>query len=119
MLVTLLGITVFLQPAIIVLEAVSIIELQLLRESYFVLSAETIIDVRPLQCANAPLPMLVTLFGIVMEDIPLHQEKALSSMFVTLFGIVMEVNPLHNVNAQLPMLVTLFGIVMEVNPLHS
>ena len=49
MLVTLLGIFVFGQPAISVLDAVSIIALQLSRESYFVFPASTLIEVRPLQ----------------------------------------------------------------------
>lgn len=45
-LVTLLGITAFLQPIINVFVAVSIIALQLPRESYFALSSATLIEVR-------------------------------------------------------------------------
>ena len=43
------GIMVFLQPLIKVLVAVSIIALQLLRESYFVFPLSTTIEVKPLQ----------------------------------------------------------------------
>jgi len=46
MLVTLLGITVFLQPTTNVFVAVSIIALHLLRESYFALSCATLNEVR-------------------------------------------------------------------------
>ena len=49
MLVTLLGMIVLLQPAIRVLLAVSIIALQLLRESYFSFPLSTDIEVRPEQ----------------------------------------------------------------------
>ena len=76
MLVTLLGIIVLLQPVIKVLEDVSIIALQLLRESYFVFPPETVIDVRPLQPENAVLSMLVTLLGIVIEVRPLQPSNA-------------------------------------------
>ena len=44
--VTLLGMVVFLQPAISVLSEVRIIALQLSRESYSVLPSSTTIDVR-------------------------------------------------------------------------
>ena len=47
MLVTLLGMTVFLHPAISVLVAVSIIALQFSRESQIVLPSSTIIDSKP------------------------------------------------------------------------
>ena len=42
--------------------------------------------------------------------------KAELPMLFTLFGIVMEVRPEQRLNALLPMLVTLFGIVTEVRP---
>ena len=48
MLVTLFGMSVFLQPVIRVFVFVSIIALQLLRESYVLFSTSTRIDVRPL-----------------------------------------------------------------------
>ena len=47
--VTVLGIIVFSQPTIKVLDAVSIIALQLLRESYFGLPLSTTMLVRPVQ----------------------------------------------------------------------
>ena len=40
---------------------------------------------------NAWLPMLVTLFGIVIEVRPLQPKNAASPMLVTLLGIVTEV----------------------------
>ena len=72
-LVTLLGITVFLQPKINVLVAVSIIALQLLRESYIEFPLDTTIVVRPVQPENAEPPMLVTLLGIVTEVRLVHK----------------------------------------------
>ena len=51
MLVTLLGMIVFLQPDISVLEAVSMMALQLSRESYTALPDATVIDVRQEQSA--------------------------------------------------------------------
>ena len=47
--ITLVGIVVFWQPAISVLDSVSIIALQLLRESYLGFPASTLILVRSLQ----------------------------------------------------------------------
>ena len=57
-------ITVFLHPTINVLEAVSIMALQLPRESYLVLPLSTVRLVRPSQPENAEMPMEVTEFGI-------------------------------------------------------
>ena len=51
-LVTLFGMTVFLHPAIMVLDAVSIIALQLSRESYLGLPLSTLMEVRLLQFAT-------------------------------------------------------------------
>ena len=62
--VTVLGITVFLHPTINVLEAVSIMALQLPRESNEVLSLATVKLLSPLQLENARSPMEVTEFGI-------------------------------------------------------
>ena len=70
--VTVLGIAVFLQPAINLFVDVSIIALQLLRESYLLFSPSTLIEVRPLQLLNASPPMLVTLLGMLMEIRPLQ-----------------------------------------------
>ena len=66
MLVILSGITVFLQPVINVFVDVSIIALQLSRESYTIFPDSTIIDSKSIQPEKAPLPMLLTLLGIVM-----------------------------------------------------
>ena len=51
--VTLLGMVVFLQPCINVLLAVSIMALQLSRESYFVLPLSTLMEAKPLQPQKA------------------------------------------------------------------
>ena len=65
--VTLLGMIVFLQPEIKVFDDVSIIALQLLRESYLVFPLATVTEVKPEQLAKAISPMEVTLVGIMME----------------------------------------------------
>ena len=60
MLVTVLGMMVFLQPATKVLVAVSIIALQLSRLSYIVFPASTTMEVKEEQPMKAELPILVT-----------------------------------------------------------
>ena len=67
MLITLLGMIVFWQPAMRVLEAVSIIALQFSRLSYTVLPLSTTIDINEEQAAKALCPILVMLLGMVME----------------------------------------------------
>jgi EamA domain-containing membrane protein RarD len=59
--VTLLGMFEFLHPDIKVLLAVSMIALQLSRESNIVFPELTVILIRLEQSENAPTPMLVTL----------------------------------------------------------
>ena len=76
MLVTLLGIKVFIHPTTNVFDDFSIIALQLLRESYFVFPLFTVMEVRLLQSRKARSPILVTLLGIVMEDRLLQPRKA-------------------------------------------
>ena len=66
-LVTLLGIVVFLQPAMRVLVAVLIIALQFSRLSYVEFLLSTTMEVKEEQSPKAELPMLVTLLGIVTE----------------------------------------------------
>ena len=106
MLVTVLGIKEFIHPAIKVFEAVSMIALQLSRESNFEFPVSTTILVRPEQPENAELPMLVTEFGIVTLVRLEQEENAYSPMLVTEFGIVTLVRPEQPLNAELPMLVT-------------
>ena len=72
MLVTELGMDVFIQPTIKVLVPISIIALQLFRESYMGFLSSTTMDVKPLQLAKAPPSMLVTELGIVTEVRPLQ-----------------------------------------------
>ena len=81
--VTLLGITVFLHPVISVLYSVSMIALQLFRESKTEFPFSTWMDVK-LQNANASLPIYVTLLGIVM-DVRLQNANARELIFVTLY----------------------------------
>ena len=136
-LVTLLGIVVFLQPAMRVLVAVLIIALQFSRLSYveFLLSTTMevkeehptkapttmrstlfpmVTEVREEQPEKAPSPMLVTLLGIVTEVKEEQPEKALSPIHVTLLPMVTEIREEQSLKAPSPMLVTLFGMVMEV-----
>ena len=95
MFVTLLGIVVFLQPVISVLDSVSIIALQLSRLSYFALPLSTIIEVSEEQCAKGTLPIFVTLLGRVIEVREEHSRKAVFPMLVTLWGMVIEVREEH------------------------
>ena len=67
MVVTLLGITVFLQPAIKVFVAVSIMALQSLRESYFAFSDSTIMEERLEQPSTTRTSIVFTLLGIFIE----------------------------------------------------
>ncbi len=66
------------------------------------------------QPEKAPLPMPITLFGMVTEDRPLQSSKAQSYILVTLLGMVTYVRLLQPEKAELPMLVTPSGMVMEV-----
>jgi hypothetical protein len=76
MLVTLLGMVVFMQPVISILLAVSIIALQALRESYTAFPLPTVIEVKPLQNQNALLAILVTLLGMDIVVRLLQPENA-------------------------------------------
>ena len=88
MLVTEFGIVVFLHPAIKVLDAVFIMALQLLRESYLVLPDATEMLVKPVQPANAAKSMLVTEFGMVTLVRLEQYANASCPMLVTEFGMV-------------------------------
>jgi len=90
--VTDLGMVVFMQPAINVLVVVSIIALQLLRESYFGLSLTTEMEVRLEQPENAEEPMEVTELGMLMVVRP-EPPNAMSPMEVTELGIVVFLQP--------------------------
>ena len=91
--VTLLGMIVFLHPAINILLSFSIIALQFSRESYFVFPDATLIEDKLLHEPKALLPMEVTLFGIAMLVRPEQPSKASKPMVITLLGIVMLVKP--------------------------
>ena len=76
MLVTVLGIVVFLHPDTSVFVAFSMMALQPLRESYLAFPLSTFIDVKPEQPQNGLYPRVVTLLGIVTVVIPEHESKA-------------------------------------------
>ena len=70
------GMMVFWQPAISVLESVSMIALQSSRESYIGLFASTFIKERFSQNMKAGTSMLFTLDGITMDTSLLQPRKA-------------------------------------------
>lgn len=91
--VMVVGMIVFLHPTINSFCAVSIIALQLSRESYVVLPDSTTILVKPEVPANASFPMVLTEFGMVSEDISEHELNALSPIMVTVLGIIVALHP--------------------------
>ena len=91
MLVTELGITVFLHPATKLLKPLRMIALQLSLESKVVLSDATEIVSSKGQLPKGLFPMDVTELGIVMEVNLEQPEKALFPILYTELGIVMEV----------------------------
>ena len=95
MLVTDEGMVVVLQPATRVLLAVSIMALQLWRESYFLLPASTLMLDKPVQLENAFPSMLVTDEGMVMLVKPVQPQNASPPMLVTDEGMVMLVKPVQ------------------------
>ena len=52
-------------------------------------------EVNELQEENTPPPIVVTLFGMVIDFKEKHPEKALLPIVVTLFGMVIEVKEEH------------------------
>ena len=77
-------------PLIKVLDAVSIMALQLFRESYIGLSSITVKDNNPVHPENAEFPMVVTLLGMVNEARLLQPENAEFPILITLLGMVNE-----------------------------
>jgi hypothetical protein len=75
--VTVLGITVFLQPHKRVFDDVPIIALQLSRESYTVLPSSTVMEVKPVQSMKASDWISVTEPGMVKEVRLLQLRKAI------------------------------------------
>lgn len=116
--VTELGMTVFIQPEISVLLAVSMMALQLPRESYLGLLPATVILVRAMQPEKGLSPMEVTELGMSMLVKPLQPENADQPIEVTELGIVMLVRSLHPKNVKEPMDVTELGMVTLLRPLH-
>ena len=89
--VTASGMVVFLHPAINLFDAVSIMALHPLRESYFIFPLSTVMEVRLEQPSKAHIPMDVTPSGMLMEVRLEQYQKALLPMDVTASGMVMEV----------------------------
>ena len=87
---TVLGMTVFLQPIMSVLVAVSIRALQLSRESYTVFPASTSIDIKPTHPLYALEAILVTEDGMVIEARLEQSRKALLEIVVTDDGRMIE-----------------------------
>lgn len=110
--------TVHLQPAISLFVEVSIIALQLFRESYLLLFGSTLIAVNSEQPAKASLPISVTELGIEMGVSLEHPSKAAFPISVMEFGRVIDFNPKHLSKAPLPIFITESGIVMDVSPVH-
>ena len=63
-------------------------------------------EVKLVQSEKAPLPILVTLLGMVKEVSLVHPEKAEEPMLVILLGIVIEARFVHPEKAEEPMLLT-------------
>lgn len=97
--VTLLGITVFLQPTRSSLVDVSMMALQLFRESKTLLLESTVIDAKAEQPEKVEPLIMVTLLGIVTEVRFVHLSNALTEIVVTLFGIDTEVRALQLLKA--------------------
>ena len=55
---------------------------------------------------------------VIVIDVIERQENASSPIVVTLFGMVMDVKEEQEENALSPIVVTLFGIVMDVKEEH-
>ena len=100
------GIVLFLQPAINVFVDVSIIALQLLRESYILFPDSTLISVKLEHPANTPSPISVTESGIVTDVNPVQYSNALFPIVVTELGMVIDVKLLHPSYACWPIEVT-------------
>ena len=113
MLVTEFGITVLMHPAISVFVIVSIIALQLSRESYFVFPDSTSIVARLEQFSNTLPFILATEFGIETLVRSEQPENAELPMLVTELGMVTLVK-LQPRNAYSPMLVTKYSLLSYV-----
>lgn len=84
-----------MQPCIKVLVSVLIIALQLFLLSYTGLLVSTFMNFKLMLLEKIPLPIEVTLSGIVTEVNPVQIRKTALPIEVTLFGIVIEVKPLQ------------------------
>ena len=80
--------------------------------------ASTVIEVNIKQLSKAPLPILVTELGILIEVNPVLK-NAPPPILVTELGIVMEVNLPEPANVCSLILVTESGILIEVNSRQS
>lgn len=90
------GMVVFLQPTINLFVEVSIIALQLSRESYVRLFLSTIMEFSPLQSLKAPIPIDVIELGMVTFASLEQPKKAASPIDVTEFGMTVFLQPTIN-----------------------
>ena len=107
---------VFLQPTIKLFVDVSIIALQLLRESYVPLFLSTVTEVSPEQPQKAALPMEVTELGMETKVRPVQSQKTQSPIEVTELGMVTEVSPEQRKKAYSLMAVTELGMIVLLQP---
>ena len=91
-LVTDAGIRVFLHPAIIVFDSVSIMALQPSRESYLELAASTTMDSREGQDVKQLPSIFITEEGIFIDVSEGQSQKHLSPILITEEGISLDVS---------------------------
>ena len=94
---------------------VSIIALQLSRESYTALPGLTIMDSKEEQPLNASSPIEVTLSGITIDFKEEQPQNAPSPIEVTLSGIMIDFKKRQLLNAYSPIEVTPSGMTMNSN----
>jgi len=110
------GMTVFAHPAIIEFVAVSIIALQLFRESYMGLSGKTTIFSNLVQCEKELLPTFIIYFEITISCNDEQPVKAKSSIVVTESGMAICCKDEQPLKELLPIFVTESGITVFAHP---
>jgi len=110
------GIIVLAQPAINLFVSVSMMALQLLRESYVLFPSDTIILVRLEQPVKAQEPIFVTRSGMTMLFKSVQPLKASIPILVTESGMTMLVRLLRPLKASPPISVTESGMTVVAQP---
>lgn len=116
--VTEVGIMVPLHPINRVFDVVSIMALQLSRESKIGFPSSTDNEVRFMHPEKTYFPMVFTELGIVTDLKPIQSQKALSFIVITLLGIVITDKLEQPQNIFLPIVITELGIGIEVKLVH-